>query len=382
MSASHQDDESKNEKIAQIKTESENNVQYDLDPSGWLISTANQQLQLTICRHEIVKYKSSKKKRRSAYFPGIESVERPTCFEQIISSSEWEAKVIVINNEILNWWTPGNRIKKASYLLGTVCLLLPCLVLYCAMDEVGYLCFVNRKRSQISEKLRPICQRVSDDRLTWSVRWVPEQDSPFGPRQSSTKMHKQKSQGGNSSKRLEIIVEINGVANNQLPISDIPPNADVSPVIMPTSMVHNEIVEEDFNAEEFEDKLDTAESDNELEFMLSVAQEFSNNSHSHNNIPHLIIPSFQTEDNQLLLLRSPEYTDRFTIDPSNNKLIARRNSRPGSGSSRVSPLEVFAIEDSLLLTSSVEKNQLEFSSSVGMMPNTHFVAVVPMEIHR
>lgn len=131
------------------------------------------------CRYEVLRYKHMK---RGDYFPGVESMARPTCYEDIVTQRDWEEKIYRINQAILAWWTPGNCVRNASYVMGTVCLLVPCLVVYCAMDEVGYFCFVNRKRKQLRALLDPICAALCDDKLTWSVEYRRRSgEKPKGP---------------------------------------------------------------------------------------------------------------------------------------------------------------------------------------------------------
>lgn len=120
------------------------------------------------CRYEILKYKHMK---RHDYFPGIDTADFPECYADLTTTEEWDQKIAEINKEIVKWWAPGNHARNASYILGTVCLVIPCLVVYCALDEVGYFCFVNRKRKQLRDLLGPICEKLSDEKLKWAVEY-------------------------------------------------------------------------------------------------------------------------------------------------------------------------------------------------------------------
>ena len=120
------------------------------------------------CRYEVLKYKHMK---RHDYFPGIDTADFPQCYSDIIAKEEWDQKISEINKEIVKWWAPGNHARNVSYILGTVCLIIPCLMVYCAMDEVGYFCFVNRKRKQLRDLLGPICEKMSDEKLKWVVEY-------------------------------------------------------------------------------------------------------------------------------------------------------------------------------------------------------------------
>lgn len=137
------------------------------DPSGWLVPEETSDAAVS-CYYEILKQKRTK---RSGYFPGVDSSVRPVCLSSLISSDEWEQKIEAFNNILMKWWVPGDKLRNASYVAGTVCLMFPCLVAYCAMDEVGYFCFVNRKREQALRVLAPVCEKLSDSRLRWSVNW-------------------------------------------------------------------------------------------------------------------------------------------------------------------------------------------------------------------
>jgi hypothetical protein len=86
------------------------------------------------CRYEVLRYKHMK---RHDYYPGVEAVEIPACYKDLITKHEWEDKLFRLNTEIYNWWSPGNKVRNMSYMLGTICLLIPCLFVYAAMDEVG-----------------------------------------------------------------------------------------------------------------------------------------------------------------------------------------------------------------------------------------------------
>lgn len=117
------------------------------------------------CSTEILKKRITFSKQ---YLPGINNITKPLCYNQYITDKEWYENITIINQIILKWWLPGSYISCISYYLGFI-LIFP-LFIYYALDEEGLYCFRNRKRKQLYNILKPVCEELSiTSPLIWSV---------------------------------------------------------------------------------------------------------------------------------------------------------------------------------------------------------------------
>jgi hypothetical protein len=95
----------------------------------------------------------------SNYYPGVPILDRPTWYADIVNDEEWKCGIRKFNEALMNWWTPGDLCRSVAVFLGSFTLV-P-LIFYCACDERGQLCFVNRKKIQALRVMKDVCEELN-----------------------------------------------------------------------------------------------------------------------------------------------------------------------------------------------------------------------------